>query len=255
MPQRIQAVADAPARRIPERLGRILKIHPSNIGRVLAVQREQGLRFGEAACSLGFATQADVEQALANQVPLAALRPGAGPLSPELVAAYDPSSPQVEALRAVRNQLVLRWLERSAESRALAILSAARGDGRSFIAANLAVVFSQLGYRTVLVDADLRNPRQHRLFGLDNRAGFSELLADRADADAVVQAIASLPHLSVLPAGGAGSATQDLMARPAFARLLEGLRAQFDLVLLDCPSAGEGTEAQTIAVRAGAALV
>jgi receptor protein-tyrosine kinase len=171
-----------------------------------------------------------------------------------VIAAYQPASSQVEALRAVRNQLLLRWLERDPESRALAILSAARRDGRSFIAANLAVVFAQLGHRTLLVDADLRNPRQHRLFGLDNRVGFSQLLSDRADAEAAVQGIALLPHLSVLPAGAA-AIPQDLVARPAFARHLEALRAQFDLVLLDCPSASEGTEAQTIAVRAGAALV
>lgn len=256
MLQPIPAADPAPARRLPERLGRILEIHPLNIGRVLAVQREQGLRFGEAACSLGFATRADVERALARQATRACLRPGAGAPSREVIAAYEPASSQVEALRAVRNQLVLRWLERDAESRALAILSAARGDGRSFIAANLAVLFSQLGHRTLLLDADLRNPCQHRLFGLDNRVGLSQLLSDRADTEAAVQGIALLPHLSVLPAGTAAAATsQDLVARPAFARHVEALRAQFDLVLLDCPSADEGTEAQTIAVRAGAALV
>jgi receptor protein-tyrosine kinase len=256
MLQPIPAAAQAPARGLPERLGRILEIHPLNIGRVLAVQREQGLRFGEAACALGFATQADVERALAHQAARTRLRPAAGAPSREVIAAYEPSSSQVEALRAVRNQLVLRWLERDPESRALAILSAARRDGRSFIAANLAVLFSQLGHRTLLVDADLRNPRQHQLFGLDNRIGLSQLLSDRADAEAAVQSIAALPHLSLLPAGAtAAAAPQDLVARPAFARHLEALRAQFDLLLLDCPSAGEGTEAQTIAVRAGAALV
>jgi receptor protein-tyrosine kinase len=255
MLQPIPAAAQAPARRVPERLGRILEIHPLNIGRVLAVQREQGLRFGEAACSLGFATRADVERALAHQAGRASLRAGAGAPGREVVAAHEPSSPQVEALRAVRNQLVLHWLERDPESRALAILSAARRDGRSFIAANLAVLFSQLGHRTLLVDADLRNPRQHRLFGLDNRVGLSQLLLDRADAQAAVHGIALLPHLSVLPAGAAAASSQDLVAHPAFARHLEALRAQFAVVLLDCPSAGEGTEAQTIAVRAGAALV
>ena len=157
----IAASAEPPAR-AAEPLGLVLGIDARGIERVLAAQREQGVRFGEAARALGLATQAEIERALARQFGLACIAPGAAALGEELVAAYEPAGPQAEALRAVRDQLLLRWLERKPESRALAILSAARGEGRSFIAANLAVVFSQLGSRTLLVDADLRNARQHR---------------------------------------------------------------------------------------------
>ncbi|HET7362570.1 MAG TPA: chain length determinant protein tyrosine kinase EpsG, partial [Burkholderiales bacterium] len=171
----IPAMAE-PAARTSDPLGLVLGLHAQDIERVLAASREQGVRFGEAARVLGLATQAEIARALARQFGLACIAPGAAPLGPELTAAYEPTGPQAEALRAVRDQLLLRWLERKPESRALAILSAARGEGRTFIAANLAVVFSQLGSRTLLVDADLRNPRQHRIFGLDNRTGLSALL-------------------------------------------------------------------------------
>lgn len=250
----IAAAAEPPARGA-EPLGVLLGIEPQDAERVLAVSREQGLRFGEAAQRLGLATHAEIELALAGQFGLPCVRRGAAALSDELVAAYQPAGEQAEALRAVRDQLIVRWLERSPESRTLAILSAARGDGRSFIAANLAIVFAQLGSRTLLIDADLRNPRQHRLFALENRIGLSALLAGRAAPHEALERIASLPHLTVLPAGAAPPNPQDLLARPAFAQLLRQVSAQCDVVLIDCPPAGASTDAQTIAVRAGAALV
>lgn len=174
-------------------------------------------------------------------------------VSREVVVAHEPRSPQAEALRTVRSALMLRWLEREPGRKALAILSAAHREGRSFVAANLAVAFAQVGVRTLLVDADLRAGRQHALFGLDNGAGLSSLLAERAAAHEVLQQ--PLPNLSVLPAGPLPASPQDLLARPAFARLLEQLEAQADLVLLDSPPFGLAADAQTIAVRAGAALI
>src|SRR6266850_3508180 len=250
----IAASAEPPAR-AAEPLGLLLGIEPQDIERVLAAQREKGMRFGEAARALGLATQTEIDLALARQFGLPRIEPGTSGLSAELIAAYEPAGSQAEALRAVRDQLILHWLERKPESRALAILSAARGEGRSFIAANLAIVFSQLGSRTLLIDADLRNACQHRLFGLENRIGLSALLSGRAAPHEALSRIAALPNLSVLPAGAAPPNPQDLLARPAFAQLLSQLGAQSDVVLIDCPPAGASTDAQTIAVRAGAALV
>ena len=82
----------------------------------------------------------------------------------------------------------------------LTIVGAERGEGRTYLAANLAIVFSQLGERTLLVDADLREPRQHFLFHLENQVGFSTLLAGRSREEAIVR-IPDLAGLSVLPAG------------------------------------------------------
>ena len=101
----------------------------------------------------------------------------------------------------------------------------------------------------------MRNARQHQLFGLDNRIGFSTVLCGRAAPHEALGRIASLPNLTVLPAGAPPPNPQDLLAGPAFAQLLRELGAQFDLLLLDCPPASRSTDAQSIAVRAGAALV
>jgi len=220
----------------------------------LQLKRGSGLRFGDAGKELGLLSQADIDFALAAQFDYRYLRRGESRVSEEVIAAYDPFSPQVEALRALRSQLMLRWFDSDPARRALAVLSAGRNEGRSYIAANLAVVFSQLGQRTVLIDADLRNPRQHKLFALDERAGLSTVLSGRAGLEAV-QRIPSLTHLSVLPAGVLPPNPQELVTRPMFAQLLRSLEPHVDVIILDSPAAEESADAQTLAVRAGAALL
>jgi len=221
---------------------------------ILRLQREKNLRFGDAAIQLGLLTQADIDYALSCQFDFPYLLRGQSAVSEEVIAAYTPFAPQVEALRALRSQLVLRWFDAAPANNALAILSAERKEGRSFVAANLAVVFSQLGERTLLIDADLRNPCQHRLFGIDNRMGLSGVLAGRAGPEAV-QRIPSLANLSVLPAGALPPNPQELLARPPFPQLLQQLAPQLDVIILDTPAASGTADAQAIVVRAGAALV
>ncbi|MFY8043907.1 MAG: chain length determinant protein tyrosine kinase EpsG, partial [Rhodoferax sp.] len=83
-------------------------------------------------------------------------------------------------LRAIRSQLKLRWFDQAQGHAMLAIVGAGRAEGGSYLAANLAIVFAQMGERTLLIDADMRAPRQHTLFNLNNQLGFSSLLAGRA---------------------------------------------------------------------------
>ena len=149
------------------RIGRILldrgKLTPAQAEQVVQLQQERGMRFGEAAQVLGFITESDIQQVLAQQFDYPYLQPGEGHFPPQLVAAYQPFSKQVETLRAIRSQLMMQWF--AAGHKALALVSADPEES-SLFAANLAVVFSQLGEHTVLVDGNLRSPRQHELFKL-----------------------------------------------------------------------------------------
>lgn len=221
---------------------------------ILRLQREKGLRFGDAAMQLGLLSPTDIDYALSLQFDFPYLLRGQSAVSEEVIAAYSPKAPQVESLRALRSQLLLRWFDDDRQNNALTIVSAERKDGRSFVAANLAVVCSQLGERTLLIDADLRNPCQHRLFGIDDRVGLSAVLAGRAGLEAV-QRIPALPNLSILSAGVLPPNPQDLLSRPRFPQLLQQLAQQVDIMLLDTPAAADAADAQTIAVRAGAALI
>jgi len=230
------------------------RLSAENAERILRLQKEKGKRFGDAAIELGLLGEDDIRFALSSQFDYPYLPAGDNSLSPELVAAYKPFSPVVEQLRALRSQLMLRWFDTEARRQALAIVSPGNGEGRSFIAANLAVVFSQLGERTLLIDADLRTPRQHELFRLGHSAGLSGLMAGRANTEAVVR-VPSLLGLSVLPAGAVPPNPQELLGRPAFLELLQSISSEYDVVIIDTPAASKYADAQTIAVRAGAALI
>ena len=230
------------------------RLKPEDAERVLRAQKEHGLRFGEAAVRLGLLKDEDIQFALSRQFDYPYLLPGDKRVSEELVAAYRPFSPQVEALRALRSQLMLRWFTGDPGRKALAIVGTERGEGRSYLAANLAVVFSQLGERTLLIDADLRHPRQHALFKLDNRGGLSALLAGRAD-EGAVKAVEGFVGLSVLTAGATPPNPQELLGRASFPPLIERALREHDVILVDTPAAECGADAETIAARARAALL
>jgi receptor protein-tyrosine kinase len=228
---------------------------PEDAERILLLQKEQGLRFGEAAVRLGLLTEADIQYALSRQFSYAYLRTVGDkkPLSDELVAAYQPFSPRVEELRAIRSQLMLRWFDKNEQRQVLTVVGTERSEGRSHLAANLAVVFSQLGERTLLIDADMRNPRQHELFLLQNKVGLSTVLSGRSRDEAIIR-ITDLAGLYVLPAGPVPPNPLELLSRLNFDEFLIHVRATFDVVIIDTPALTSGEDAAIIAVRTGAAL-
>jgi receptor protein-tyrosine kinase len=237
-------------------IGKILldagKLQHGDAERALRLQKEKVIRFGEACLQLKLVTQADIDSALSRQFDYPYLRSGDANLSAELVAAFHPFSEQVEALRALRTQLLLRWF--TPERRLLAIVSPTRADGRSYLAANLAIVFSQLGERTLLIDADMRDARQHELFKLSNQYGLSALLNGRVNG-AAIERVGNFANLSVLPAGAAPPNPLELVSRAGFKDLLSSESKNFEVVLIDTPAAELSSDAQAIAARAGGALV
>jgi chain length determinant protein tyrosine kinase EpsG len=237
-------------------IGRLLvdagKIKAQDVDRVLKLKQEQNIRFGEAAIKLGLIKEADVQKVLAQQFDYAYLTPGQGKFSADLVAAYQPFSEQAEALRALRNQLKLRWF--GTGHKTLAVAGVSGGEGASFLVANLAVAFAQLGVKTLLIDADMRSPRQHEIFGLGQQLGLSDMLAGRTDRSAL-SGVQTFDTLTVLPAGSPAPNPAELLAGAAFPRLLESLAAGYDVVLVDTPPAQAALDYQIIAACVGGVLM
>jgi chain length determinant protein tyrosine kinase EpsG len=266
---RDSALQDAPVS-APGSLDETLPVHDRSIGaiisetrnlsaeqveQILQYQREKGVRFGEAAITLGYASADDVLFALAQQFHYPYAPEERRKLNPELVALNQPFSYQAESFRAIRSQVTSRvFTETDVQRRALAVVSPDSGDGKTFFAANLAVTLAQLGGRTLLVDADMRGPRQHEVFGLENNAGLSGILSGRSESK-VVQQAHGIPSLFVLPVGITPPNPLELVERPAFSLLIRELTAKFDHVVVDTPAAVYGADAAVIAARCGAALV
>ncbi len=147
-----------------------------------------------------------------------------------LVMAHDPYDPRCETIRALRTELLLR---RESTDRAdiIALVSPCAGEGRSMLAAELAIAFAQLGQPTLLVDADLRRPQQHLLFGADNHPGLSEAIEHNSKP--LLHTVQGLPRLSLLTAGAIPGNPLELLSSSSFAALIDDWRDNFEFVVID----------------------
>jgi chain length determinant protein tyrosine kinase EpsG len=176
----------------------------------------------------------------------------AATLSPMLVAALDPTGERAETFRELRSQLILRWF---GEHRTLAVIGAHAADDADDVAANLAIGMAQLGEPTLLIDANLRTPRQHDLFGLKAAVGLSDLLRNRDVHDLAIQPVQAVEHLHVLCAGPIPANPQELVSRTPFIYLMKTLPERFRAIILVTPPALTCADAQIIAARAHGCLL
>lgn len=222
--------------------------------KIRAKQLENNALFGENGVAMGLITPEDLEYAIARQFEYAVLKKGDSVISEDLVSAYEPFGPSAEAIRELRTHLLLSWFETESKPKTLSVLSAQRAEGKSFIAANLAVSFSQLGHRTLLLDADFRHSKQHQYFGISNRQGLSSLLQGRGTGT-FINPVTDIPKLSLLTAGPLAPNPQELLSQTGFSKLLNELASHFDLIILDTPAALLYSDAAAIASRTSASIV
>jgi protein-tyrosine kinase len=231
-------------------------IDASQVDRVLVHARTRSLRFGEACVSLGLLTMDQLARVLAYQFGLPIIDDPDSAVAPEVIAAHEVAHPVLDDLRALRSELLLRWEREAGSARcSLAVIGTARRQGRSFVAANLAVTLAQLGRRTLLMDADLRSPRQHALFGLPNAQGLSTLLSERSVDRPVIRHVAALPQLAVMPSGPEPPNAVDLLSNGVLPELLGWCEKLFDVVVIDTPAASLGPDARLVAGRSGGSLL
>ena len=237
-------------------IGRILvdlgKLKQEDLDRVFALHRQKGLRFGEAARRLRLVRDNDVKQALAVQFNYPYVERGRALLGPDVVLVHNGDGAQAEALRDLRTQLLLDWL--SAERKVLAIVSPGAKEGRSYLSANLAVAFAQLGERTLLIDADLRHPRQHGIFGLAGSLGMAHVLSGRAGIAAAEQ-VSYFENLNVLTAGASPPNPLELLSGSEFPRLIAEARRAYSVVIVDTPAGERGSDVKVVAARSDGALL
>jgi len=147
----------------------------------------------------------------------------------------SPSGVAAEQYRALRTLIV--HSETGGPMHVVLITSPSRGDGKSLTVANLGLAMAQeFHQRICVVDADFRSPQQHRLFGLPEAPGLSDVLTGRAPLE---DALVTLEehHLSVLPAGTRSAHPAELFGTTAMRRTFEALRSRFDRIIIDSPAA------------------
>lgn len=247
-----QVTQDEKLSRMGELLVANAKLTIDDVERILALQKEKNILFGEAAKELLLVKDDDIKKVLAHQYDYLSYYEVDDNLNSRLTAAHKPFEPEVEKLRSLRSQLMLRWFEHGHKT--LAVTSCFPEDGASTMIANMAIVFSQLGKKTLLIDANLRQPKQHTLFGINARVGLSNILANRKG-NYELSKHQSLPNLSVLTAGTEVPNPQELLTKDTFKQLINDLEAIYDIVLIDTCPASLGSDYLTVVIRSKGAIV
>jgi capsular exopolysaccharide synthesis family protein len=170
-----------------------------------------------------------------------------------LVTLKHPRSPVSEAYRIVRTNLRFSGIENP--SGALLVTSAGPGEGKTTTAANLAVTMAQAGRRVILIDADLRRPTVHKLFGLPNDFGLSSMfLGDAPTVDSVMQPTA-VEGLRVIPSGPVPPNPAEILDSKLMKEILQYLRTQSDMVIIDSPPALVVADASIIGSSCSGAML
>jgi capsular exopolysaccharide synthesis family protein len=157
-----------------------------------------------------------------------------GPLAAESSAFLAaPESATAESFRSLRSGLTLSGVGR--KLKVLSMTSALPGEGKSFTVYSLGLAFAATGLRTLIIDADLRRPRQHALFRAARENGLTDILAGLKSLDDVLAAHPVEPNLTLLPAGRQSPLASELLVAGEIEKVLEAARERFDLVLVDTP--------------------
>jgi capsular exopolysaccharide synthesis family protein len=153
-------------------------------------------------------------------------------LEPSLCTYYHTKSREAESYRGVRTALY--FSTRGQSHSVVQVTSPDMGDGKTTLVANLAVSIAQSGKRVLLVDADFRRPRLHKMFSVPAERGLASVISGEAELADVIQA-STIPGLSVLPCGPHPPNPAELLSQPRVKELLEYLREQYDFVVIDSP--------------------
>ncbi len=149
-----------------------------------------------------------------------------------LVSEMGAESPDAEAYRILRTNI--EFNRKTPTANTMAVVSGGVGEGKSTTFHNLAHIFAQGGYSTVLIDADLRRPSQHRLFGMDNEVGLSTYLMSQIPIDDIIQE-SPQPNLSVITSGASSVQAIGFLNSQRMTDFIMMLKNRFDIVLIDSP--------------------
>ena len=164
-----------------------------------------------------------------------------------------PSSAAAEAMRLLRTNL--EFASAPNPLKTLAISSAQPNDGKSIITANLGVVLAQAGIKTVIVDADLRHPDQHRIFGVENRRGLSTLLVSPEPNWREGMTALTIPNLALMSSGPIPPNPADLLSLDRFGAILSSISEWAEVVLIDTPPILAASDALIVATNAKGTLL
>ncbi|RIJ47623.1 polysaccharide biosynthesis tyrosine autokinase [Maribellus luteus] len=148
----------------------------------------------------------------------------------ELVVIKDPAAAITESYRTIRTNLQYKFT--SPNQKIIGLHSVQPSEGKTFTSINLASILAMNDKKTVLIGADMRKPRLHRIFNLNNKSGLSTYLTGQNEINEIIRP-SQIEHLSVITSGPIPPNPAELLEREAFKKLLDTLKSQFDYIIID----------------------
>jgi capsular exopolysaccharide synthesis family protein len=170
-----------------------------------------------------------------------------------VITLLSPSSPTAEAYRTLRTSLQFMAIDRPIRS--LQVTSPTTGEGKTTVVTNLAASFAQAGQRVILVDCDLRRSQVHQHLGVPNDRGFTSVLLDECSLADVITTVEDEPFLAIVPAGPVPPNPSELLTSPRALAILDTLRENCDILLLDSPPVLPVTDALVVSRNVDATLL
>lgn len=170
----------------------------------------------------------------------------------KLIVAHDPRSPIAEGFRSLRTNIQFSSVDHPV--RVLLVTSAGPGEGKTTVAANLAVALAQSGQKVALVDADLRRPSVHRIMKMSNNLGLTNALLQPGNLDGTLMST-EVENLKTIVSGSLPPNPAELLGSERIGKILEELKSQVDWIILDTPPCLVVTDAAVLARRADGVLV
>lgn len=168
------------------------------------------------------------------------------------IAARSPRSPITESFRTIRSNLKFAHLDSPLHT--MMVTSAGAGEGKSFTATNLAIVLAQAGVDTLLVDADLRRPTLHRIFGIQRTPGLTTVLTGETPLHEAIQAT-DVANLRIIPSGSVPPNPAELLDSRRMRQLIEEMKEIAEIVIFDTPPALVVTDAVVLSPRVDAMVL
>jgi capsular exopolysaccharide synthesis family protein len=177
------------------------------------------------------------------------------PLSNVLISKLKPASPIAESFRVLRTFIKNRRPKQSEKGSIILVSSAGNQEGKTTVLANMAVSLAQDGIKVLMIDCHLRTPSLHQVFQLVNQKGLTRFLTNGGSIEDFIIPVGVL-NLFLLPSGEAADNPSELLSSGTMLELLEDLKLQYDMILLDSPAVLSFTDAQVLASHCdGATLV
>lgn len=181
----------------------------------------------------------------------------ASKLSKDLITYHDPKSPATEAFRSLRTNLGFANIDNSIKM--VVVTSPSPKEGKTSVATNIAVTVAKTNKRVLIIDCDLRKPRIHKTFGLNNDIGLTHVLTDMIldgqNPGDMVKSVPSIDNLWVITSGFIPPNPAEILSSKKMGIFLDKVKEEYDLVILDTPPIGTLTDAAILGKRADGVIL